>query len=1432
MAKFKLALGVVFCLWAELYAEGPGKGSLTGVVVDSTDNKTPIEGVSIRPYWRADASQAKGRPHRPWPKTTDQFGKFTIASVDAPGLMELEANKSDPRGGSWIGRWDLNGDRFIPTSRRDVELPQPIKAQYTPPGSLVTTNEGTGPPGIRVRLVYVSLSQMRRISNTQSGPHGATGPRQLFMCYRGTPDGGTPQLSLENLSNGEESDVTKWFSPRTPPPGVVGPCGSVDLRNLREGDYRLVWTFPRTEPETWVVMIRDKRTTVALRTDGRPVDLMKVEFKAAKAEPMAMMPVLERGLDSDTSRRNEWTPDVINYLPLPGLRSPDILALLAPGILLPPATDGMAGPGLLPGLGTAGQFTMNGLRSREVNFTLDGSDNNDEETGVRRQGFVAPFPQSVESLADFHVISASADVRYGRSLSGQINAVTRRGFDGWHGQAFGFLTSSVWNARDYFDTRNASPLTQITVDGTPQGRPVRFDLPDGYPSWYVVRDGLGYAPNPGDKKDSITRRQVGFTGGGTFKRTGVSLFGSFERKKINASREQHFVVPSMRERGVFNTGGTGLVNASNNSPLVPAAIRGDAIFSLIPLPNNPVGPFGGNTYSTSLPSDGNAYLYSGRVAKSGKILGSNDSLSLRYARTTEESVIPSVSDAIFSSVAPRIKTENLAGYWSTSWSARVSHEFWASIGRSRLDFQSRQDPRLFPSRQFPNVPYLLNAPLLINQTNLPGTNGEPIYGTLANAPPTSADSMFGNLFLPSRQQQFQTEWSTFPVGQIKIAGYNPVGLDVFRFPQDRSYRTWQLGDSLSIVRGGSIWTAGFEVRRFNLRNLTPRNERALVEFGGVRNSPFSLAQFRTRDGRLIDSSWLSAATLAAMGAPTGYFQTYSTEPESHLRLRRTSFDLYLNHSREISKNLRGTIGARFLFQRLPQEVDQRFQRSFDTEALRALAEEAARAAREASQGLLPFSDFAAGVASIFPDDFGKTFGADSADVDIRGGIAWQPASLSRSVVRLGFGVYSGVFPVFLINESRSAFPDYLPLNLAHVEFGPTSPAGFETLSAPSLSRSRIGLQSGSLNVLNPGNPLTRLVLLRASLGAAIGILGGIFSPIIPEIQLVQPASWLKNSYSYQGNLGYEFRLTDSSSVSLFYVMTIGKKLLRAATPAGGALHSSVSLARSQVYDPYPNPPLIVSSPNKAQLSNSLYVSRTVYEATAQSNYHSLQAEWKRRFAGGFLIGTSLTVSRAIDDASDFYPLAGSFNLPQNSKRRDERGLAAFDSLVRSTAHFVADVGTAFHLPRLEGLVLSGIFTQQSGQPFTVNSIYDVNADGNLTDRPNSDREFLRETGDRSVALKLREGVDPLSLLAAPGQDGIVGRNVFRADGMINLDLALQYPVLRRERVSAHVRTEIFNVTNRSNFGMPNRILESPGFGRSYYTTTGPRTLQFALRVTF
>jgi hypothetical protein len=47
-----------------------------------------------------------------------------------------------------------------------------------------------------------------------------------------------------------------------------------------------------------------------------------------------------------------------------------------------------------------------------------------------------------------------------------------------------------------------------------------------------------------------------------------------------------------------------------------------------------------------------------------------------------------------------------------------------------------------------------------------------------------------------------------------------------------------------------------------------------------------------------------------------------------------------------------------------------------------------------------------------------------------------------------------------------------------------------------------------------------------------------------------------------------------------------------------------------------------------------------------------------------------------------------------------------------------------------------------------------------------------------------------------------------------------------------VRMEVFNIFNHPNFGIPERILESPAFGEAVESVVPPRTIQIAVKLVF
>jgi len=53
-----------------------------------------------------------------------------------------------------------------------------------------------------------------------------------------------------------------------------------------------------------------------------------------------------------------------------------------------------------------------------------------------------------------------------------------------------------------------------------------------------------------------------------------------------------------------------------------------------------------------------------------------------------------------------------------------------------------------------------------------------------------------------------------------------------------------------------------------------------------------------------------------------------------------------------------------------------------------------------------------------------------------------------------------------------------------------------------------------------------------------------------------------------------------------------------------------------------------------------------------------------------------------------------------------------------------------------------------------------------------------------------------------------------------------------ERINTEFRTEFFNAFNMVSFANPVNILASANVGQIVSTTTGPRVIQFALKVSF
>ena len=1127
---------------------------------------------------------------------------------------------------------------------------------------------------------------------------------------------------------------------------------------------------------------------------------------------------------SDARRGGGFRENEVSTLPLGDttlVRTFDELALLLPGVAPPPQTLGsVAGPGVGAGVGSAGQFSVNGLRSRSNNFTVDGSDNNDTDIGVRRQGFLALIPQSIESVEAYRVITLLAPAQYGRNFGAQVNAVSKSGTSQTHGTIFGFFNSSQLNARNFFDTKGPNTVAPLQANGQnvilrtlnsaraqvapDQTIPIRFQS---------------------GGKESLTLGQAGFVLGGPLvppdptkdKSHALFYFLSMEGLLLNATKEASFAVPTIAQRGIFNSGVTGVfvdpffaVGDPNRNVIgFTQGRRGAGIFSLFPFPNNPTGIYGANTLTRTLPASGFGKILSAKTNGNFYVNGKRQDVTARYNFTDDARTIPVTGGALFSSVRPRVRTQNFSTFLNSEITDRITNEVRASYGRTRLVFDDVPDKEfLIPSQRLPGEPFLLNAPYIADITR-PNAAGVPNTGPVIFFRSAGDD--------PLRRT---SEDAAGPLGQVRIAGFSPLGVDVFNFPQKRVNNTYQLADILNVSHGKHRFAFGEDIRRVELNSDLPRNSRPFVVYGGQVGSD-------QRIGITVGGTnvVITPQDFVAAGAPTGFLQTLNTTGTSAIGLRDYEYNFFGQDEWRIRPHLSLSYGLRYEYTTTPREMNSRIESTFNSSTVSTL--------------LPALRSFLAGRNKIY-DPERKNFAP-------RIGIAYAHrmfGSSRETVFRAGYGIYYDQILGAVVSQSRNVFPTFLTLNFgggtgqfnSNGALDLFSPAlvGFNRFDANgNFIRFDPFVQPGTLNRLNPNVSLQELF---NSVSTFLG--AGGFGVTLPTRRLKTPVA---QHYA----LTVEQPLGKSMVLSIAYVGTQGRHLLRLNTPnAGENLGIGVFDFDVGAFTGFPQlfgvvfPPTVPSPTATSRPSgpSSALGAVNLIETSANSRYDALQAQLRGRFARRLQFQAAYTFGKATDDVSDVFDTAGAPALPQDfTNLAAERGPANFDVRHRVSYNLIFtlpdfnDRGHAFR-SIFGGLEIASIGQFQTGQPFTVNSIFDVNGDGNFTDRLNS-LNGLIVTGDRRQPLRLTTS-NTASLLAPDFQDGRIGRNTFRAGNLWTTDLAIVKTISFSERYKLLFRTEILNLFNRANFGIPVRFLEAPGFGQATDTVTPGRRIQFALKFNF
>jgi hypothetical protein len=269
-------------------------------------------------------------------------------------------------------------------------------------------------------------------------------------------------------------------------------------------------------------------------------------------------------------------------------------------------------------------------------------------------------------------------------------------------------------------------------------------------------------------------------------------------------------------------------------------------------------------------------------------------------------------------------------------------------------------------------------------------------------------------------------------------------------------------------------------------------------------------------------------------------------------------------------------------------------------------------------------------------------------------------------------------------------------------------------------------------------------------------------------------------------------------------------------------------------------------PAGAPRRNTAWTSVDYRTSGGRSHYNALQTTVQKRFAGGYQVQATYTLSKVTDNTQAQLAvdsLGSSVYASNPYDRNQDEGPAVFDIRHVFSANATWQVPDFGKNPFASGWQLNSIVSLRSGLPFSPSiSTSNYSRSGNTSgeDRPN-----LCDPNVDPNSLILH---DPLHwfdtsafCLQPPGYLGNTPRNFLRGPGFANVD----YSVVKNTHLAGNsqlqVRVEVFNLLNRANFGTPTRAVFAgasqsdpvlPTAGLVTRTTNTSRQLQISAKVTF
>jgi hypothetical protein len=727
------------------------------------------------------------------------------------------------------------------------------------------------------------------------------------------------------------------------------------------------------------------------------------------------------------------------------------------------------GPAPTSGLNIGGQ------RGRSTLVQVDGADYTDNSVNAARSTV------SQEAVQEYQVATNSYAAEFGRATGGIVNVVTKSGTNEFNGNVFGFIRHKSIQARNAF-----APL----IDNDP------------------------------NKKPPFTRGQYGMTFGGPIKKDRTFFFTSFEQRR-------------RQESGFFTSDvGAGLTGTVTiGAPFLPFT---NVYTNLTPAQ---AAFIQGELASGSATRIGRAITYA-TFASSGGQIGLNGASSLR----SPGGAIPAgtvigprffISGAPVPSLAnnnalPNFITVNENGQ-PVGFRALNSLLRIFPISEATTFFSLRGDHQINGRNQ-------LSMRFGYNPSDLTGIQDESQNQTLGQNDfsrtgiqslrdlsfVTSLSSTLSNSVVNEARFSFGRRKATFdsqiPGAAIQISGAAFIGSNPFS-PVNRVEKRYQLTDNVNYVYNTHTFKFGGDLNFVDVKARFDLNFPGLFNFGSVAGStinsflPALSAAELTACAAVPRPSFCTPPEVApvqsyGLGFPGVFIEGFG-DPNSSLKNRPLA--VFGQDSWKVRPNLTLNYGLRYDIELTDTIAPIGFKDPLTGISL-------------ASTDLQTAQDVV-GVQQGFP--------RDKNNIAPRFGLAWDPASNGKTVIRAAYGIfYDHPLLAVAFNSDigdaaqQQQYTNVLPgspasnqlLNLLQIFQGTVcSPASNNPLCPPGLTTPGVAATSQYL----PGR-------IRFNDQTFVG-----FGPILPFTLAV--GKDFEYAYANQANFTVERQITKDTSVSASYI---------------------------------------------------------------------------------------------------------------------------------------------------------------------------------------------------------------------------------------------------------------------------------------------------------